>query len=214
MLFFINFKAYEESTGSEALRLIRTIEREFGNNKSIILVLNPLDSMVETKLVKFAQTAEPQEAGPYTGHIPIGLLRKYSYSGVMLNHSEHRIGFEEIGESVKIASKLGLTTLVCAADLNEVAKLIPLEPDYIAYEPPELIGGDVSVSTAKPEIIGKAVRLLKGTGSKLVVGAGIKNKNDVHISKTLGAEGILVASGVVKSPKPIKVVIEMMKEVS
>jgi hypothetical protein len=60
LLFFINFKAYEESTGSEALRLIRTIEREFGNNKSIILVLNPLDSMVETKLVKFAQTAEPQ----------------------------------------------------------------------------------------------------------------------------------------------------------
>jgi triosephosphate isomerase len=213
LLFFINFKAYLESTGSSAVRLIRSIESEISDNKSIIAVLNPLDSLIETKLTKYIQTAEPLNPGAFTGHIPIGLLKEYHYSGVMLNHSEHKLGIETVKSSVLIASEMGFKTLVCAADLSEIGAVIPLEPDYIAYEPPELIGGNISVSTAKPEIIQEAVSMLGGTKSKLIVGAGIKNRNDVQISKKLGAEGILVASGVVKSPEPIRVIVEMMKEV-
>lgn len=213
MLFFINFKAYKESTGSNAVRLIRSIESEIRDNKSIIAVLNPLDSLIETKLTKYIQTAEPLNPGAFTGHIPIGLLKEYRYSGVMLNHSEHKLGIEKVKESVLIASKMGFKTLVCAADLSEIGAVIPLVPDFIAYEPPELIGGNISVSTAKPQIIQEAVSMLRGTKSKLIVGAGIKNRNDVQISKRLGAEGILVASGVVKSPEPIRVIVEMMEEV-
>ncbi len=214
MLFFINFKAYSESTSVNAMHLIRSIEREFGNDPSIVLVTSPLDSMIDTSLTKYIQTAEPLKAGAYTGHIPLGLIKDYNYSGVMINHSEYKISFEVIRDSVRMASDLGIKTLVCAADLEEVTKIIPLSPDFIAYEPPELIGGDVSVSTAKPEIIEEAVKMLLGSGSKLIVGAGIKNENDVRISRKLGADGILVASGVVKSTEPIKVIASMMKEVS
>lgn len=214
MLFFINFKAYRESTSVNAMTLTRSIEREFGNNTSIVLVTSPLDSLIETSLTKYIQTAEPLNAGAYTGHIPLGLIKDYDYSGVMINHSEFRIGFETIRESVIMAVNLGIKTLVCAADLREIAEIKTLSPDFIAYEPPELIGGEVSVSTAKPEIIEEAVKMLRGSGSKLIVGAGIKNESDVRISRKLGAEGILVASGVVKSPDPIKVISSMMKEVS
>ena len=213
MLFFINFKAYKESTGPNAITLIRNIEKEYGDHPSIIAVLNPLDSLIDTKLTKFAQTADPLNPGAYTGHIPVGLLGEYHYSGVMINHSECKLTLEKIRDIVQMASKQGFRTLVCAGDLKEVKEIAAFSPDYIAYEPPELIGGEISVSTAKPEIIQEAVRLLQGTRSKLVVGAGIKNRNDVRVSKELGAEGILVSSGVVKSPEPIGVIIEMMKEV-
>lgn len=213
MLLFINFKAYRESTGNNAVGIIRGIEKEFGSNPSIILVLNPLDSMIETKLTKYIQTAEPLNPGPYTGHIPVGLLADYGYSGIMLNHSELRLGLEKIRETVEMAQKNGFKTLVCAEGLEKIKELIPFGPDFIAYEPPELIGGDISVSSAKPEIIAEAAGLLDGTRSKLIVGAGIKNRNDVLTSKKLGAEGTLVASGVVKSKEPIRVVREMMSEV-
>ncbi|MGC8562018.1 MAG: triose-phosphate isomerase [Thermoplasmata archaeon] len=213
MLFFINFKAYNESIGKGAVQLIRSIERNLSDYSSIVVVLNPLDSMIETKIQKYVQTAEPLGPGPFTGHIPIGVVKNYDYSGVMLNHSEFRISNDAIGKSVEMASKLGLKTLVCAEGLERIKEIIPFKPDFIAYEPPELIGGNVSVSTAKPEIIGEAVDLLRGKGMKLIVGAGIKNRSDVRISKDLGAEGILVSSGVVKSPEPIKVIVEMMEEV-
>lgn len=213
MLFFINFKAYDESTGKNAAELIRNIEKNFSGDSSLAVVLNPLDSMIETALQKYIQAAEPLNPGPFTGHIPIGAVRKYGYSGVMINHSEYRLGTDKIGELVAMSSKLGLKTLVCADGMEKIKEIVPFKPDFIAYEPPELIGGNVSVSTAKPEIIGEAVQLLKGTKSKLIVGAGIKNRSDVRISRKLGADGILVSSGVVKSPEPIKVIVEMMEEV-
>lgn len=213
LLFFINFKAYAESTSANALKILRGIERESIPTERIVIVLNPLDSLMETKITKFIQSAEPLDPGPFTGHVPIGILKEYGYSGVMLNHSEHRIEREKIGMSVAMATRMGLKTIVCAADLKEIEGIRDFNPDFIAYEPPELIGGDVSVSTAKPQIIEAAVELLKGTSSKLVVGAGIKSRDDVRISRTLGAQGVLVASGVVKSPNPIRVIAEMMEEV-
>lgn len=214
MFLFINFKAYEESTGQRALNLIRSIEREIGNNPSLILVVNPLDSMIETTLKKYIQSAEPLTSGPYTGHIPVALMRNYGYSGIMLNHSENKLDPENIKKSIKMARDHGLRCLVCAADQEEVKRIIPLEPDYIAYEPPELIGGNISVSTEKPEIIEAVAHMLNETKIALIVGAGIKNNSDIRISKQLGAEGVLISSGVVKSPDPIRVIVEMIKEVS
>jgi triosephosphate isomerase len=213
MLFFINFKAYQESTGKNAVGLIRSIEKKFGRNPSIIAVVNPLDSMIDTTMTKFAQTAEPLVPGPYTGHLPVTLLKGYGYSGVMLNHSEFKLDTDKIRESIRMAKQSGLITLVCATDPNEIESIIPFEPDYIAYEPPELIGGNISVSTEKPEVVKEAVGLLEGKRTRLIVGAGIKHGMDVRISRELGAGGILVSSGVVKSPDPIKVITEMMREV-
>ena len=35
----------------------------------------------------------------------------------------------------------GFTVCACAADIDEARALSALEPDYVAVEPPELIGG-------------------------------------------------------------------------
>lgn len=212
MLFFINFKAYKESTGQNAINLVRNIEENFGDTSSIRLVINPLDSMIPTRIAKFIQNAHSVSGGPYTGHIPIESLRWYGYSGVMLNHSEYKVGFEELKDAVGFSKDNALETLICASDIEELKKIVSLDPDYIAYEPPELIGGDVSVSSKKPEIIQEAAGILDDTSIKLIVGAGIKNRKDVEISEDLGAHGVLVSSGVVKSMNPIRSLQEMMKK--
>ncbi len=74
------------------------------------------------------------------------------------------------------------------------------DPEMVAVEPPELIGGDISVSAASPEIIDRSVKIV-GHG-KLIVGAGIKDQTDVKIACELGAYGILVASGVMQAKHP------------
>jgi triosephosphate isomerase len=83
------------------------------------------------------------------------------------------------------------------------AKITEFEPDLIAVEPPELIGGDISVSNAQPEVITKALELI-GAG-KLLVGAGVKSGEDVKKAIELGASGVLLASGVTKAENPEKV---------
>ena len=55
-------------------------------------------------------------------------------------------------------------------------------------------------------LIKKAVEKIKG---KVLVGAGIHDKNDVAISKKLGAYGIVVSSAVTTSKNPKKILKEL-----
>jgi len=74
-------------------------------------------------------------------------------------------------------------------------------PNFIAVEPPELIGGDMSVTTADPDIVSGSVETVKDINKnvKVLCGAGVKNGRDVAKSIELGAEGVLLASGIVKA---------------
>ena len=78
----------------------------------------------------------------------------------------------------------------------------------IAVEPPELIGGDISVSKAGPEIIERAVDFVGK--NQVLVGAGIRDLEDVTIALKLGACGVLVASGVVKVADPYAVLLGLV----
>ena len=67
---------------------------------------------------------------------------------------------------------------VCrAADVEEAKALAKLNPTYIAVEPPELIGGDISVTTADPAIVSDTVAAVKSVQPKVRVlcGAGVKS---------------------------------------
>jgi triosephosphate isomerase len=85
-----------------------------------------------------------------------------------------------------------------------------LGPDFLAVEPPELIGGNISVSTAKPEIVSGSVQRVHKVNDKVKVlcGAGVKSGKDVAKSLELGAEGVLLASWVVTA----KDVVAVMKD--
>ena len=80
-------------------------------------------------------------------------------------------------------------------------KWASFSPNFIAVEPPELIGGDISVTTADPDIISGSVNAVKDINKniKVLCGAGVKNGRDVAKSIELGASGVLLASGIVKA---------------
>ncbi|MBD3303718.1 triose-phosphate isomerase, partial [Candidatus Woesearchaeota archaeon] len=75
------------------------------------------------------------------------------------------------------------------------------KPDFIAIEPKELIGGKISVSKARPELIRETVKAVK---TKVLCGAGINTRQDVKTALKLGAKGVLVASAVAKAKNPGK----------
>jgi len=84
-------------------------------------------------------------------------------------------------------------------------------PDMIAIEPPELIGTGISVSKARPELITESVNEIRRLNSrvKVLCGAGVTSAEDVSKALELGSEGVLVASGIVKSKDP-RIVLQSM----
>jgi triosephosphate isomerase len=94
-----------------------------------------------------------------------------------------------------------MTSIVCAATSQEVGKVARLHPNMIAIEPPELIGTGKAVSKVNPSIITKSVKEAgrHSKNIKVICGAGIVDKTDVQSAINLGSEGILLASGLIKS---------------
>ena len=89
----------------------------------------------------------------------------------------------------------------CAADTEEARALAALVPTYVAVEPPELIGGDVSVTSADPGIVSRTADAVRETDERVGVlcGAGVKTGEDVEMAVELGTSGVLLASGVTKA---------------
>ena len=77
-------------------------------------------------------------------------------------------------------------------------------PDMVAIEPPELIGTGRSVSKEKPDVITDSVRKIREVNPtvKILCGAGITTGDDIYTALKLGAEGVLIASGVVRATNP------------
>jgi triosephosphate isomerase len=76
-----------------------------------------------------------------------------------------------------------------------------LEPDYVAVEPPELIGSGIPVSKADPEVVRGSVEAVKRIAPRVGVlcGAGITTGEDLKAALDLGSEGVLLASGIIKA---------------
>lgn len=199
-----NFKTYESATGEAALRLAKIHEevaKETGQQIGIAVQATDLWKICqEVAIPVYAQHLDPVGYGSATGHILPESVKAAGAVGTLLNHSERRLEREVLEASIKRAKEVGLKVIVCAKDPEEGASFLEFEPDLIAVEPPELIGGDISVSTAQPQIIEHAAKLIGR--DKLLVGAGVKNGEDVKIALSLGAQGVLLASGVTKAEDP------------
>lgn len=205
-----NFKTYQSATGIEALKLAK-IHEEIAKEFKVNIAVSPQITDIwmiasEISIPVLAHHFDAVTHGQFTGHILPEALKMAGADGSLLNHAEKRIPFNQIVESLNRAREVGLFTVVCCRDLKEAKELAALKPDAVALEPPELIGGDISVSTASPEIIADAVKLVGDV--PLIVGAGVKTGADISIALNLGAKGVLVASGVTKAADPRKVLTE------
>jgi triosephosphate isomerase len=198
-LLIINYKAYEKAIGTKAENLTAKIESSTPGETEVIVAPQTADlNRVETNgTEKFAQHVDPVGAGSHTGSNQLKAVKQSSVSGTLINHSEKRLSDKKVRKTVRKCKEEGLKTVVCAQTPDECAKYADYNPDFIAFEPPELIGGDTAVSKAEPEIISRAVE--KSGEVPTLTGAGIKSSEDVERSLELGCVGVLVASGVVKA---------------
>ena len=59
-----------------------------------------------------------------------------------------------------------MISIVCVKDVAEVKKYLKINPDFIAIEPPELIGSGKAISTEKPDLIQKAASIVNDSKTK------------------------------------------------
>ncbi len=210
----INFKAYAQGMGRRALEIARAAEdvaRETG--VEIIVAPNAVDLVKVKEHVEipvFAQHVDAVRPGAHTGSILPEMLKEWGVDGTLINHSERQVTLPELEYAIIRSRELGLDVIACAADERIADAIADLGPTAVAVEPPELIGGNVSVSTAKPEVIERAVALVQAYSSvPVLVGAGVKRAEDVRKAIELGASGVLVASGVVKAEDPRRAIAEL-----
>ena len=201
----INFKTYNRATGMRALELARKIENV---SPEAIICAQAVDLRLLSENIAnpvFAQHLDGIIPGSHTGWILAESVKEAGAVGTLLNHSEHRISNEEIIRRLVRAQDVGLEAIVCARSAERVSELVALgiQPNAIAVEPPELIGGSKSISSESPEVIIKSVE--NSDDIPLLCGAGIKTEEDVRKSLEFGAGGVLVASGIAKADDPERV---------
>jgi triosephosphate isomerase len=213
-ILIINLKGYEQALGERPIKFAEVARKLSDKHKVTILIAPPdplIDNIAKITLT-ISQHLDPYEPGAHTGALLAKEIKELGAIGSIINHSEKRIPHEDIKKCVDLCREYDLISVVCAKDSEEAKELAKFKPDFIAIEPPELIGGDISVSTAEPEIIKNSVNDVKKISPRTFVlcGAGVKNKDDVKRAIELGANGILVASGVVKSYNIEKAIEELI----
>lgn len=213
----VNFKTYRTATGQQAVELAQACEKVSKETGiPIIAVVQNIDLFhvsSEVSIPVYSEHMDPVKYGAHTGKVLPESILCNGGEGVVINHSEDPTDFNTIKEDVARAKEIGLKTIICAPTAEDCKKYAPLSPDFIAVEPPELIGGDVSVSKAQPKLISDTVWLVHEQKSDLPVlcGAGIKDHEDVRIAQELGCEGILIASGITKAEDPEAALKDLIK---
>ena len=205
-LIVVNFKTYQEAHGVAAEELAM-IMQDIETDARMIAVVSAFDlsSVVSAapNLEVWTQHLDPINFGSNTGwlHPETAICR--GAKGTLINHAEHKVSIEHIAMILDSVPE-DFTVCACAADIDEARALSALEPNYVAVEPPELIGGEISVTTADPDIVSGTAAAIREISEEvgILCGAGVKNGEDVATAINLGTSGVLLASGVTKVDDP------------
>ena len=203
MFVLVNLKAYAADPVE-----IATVAHEVADESGVRIAVAPqtahLERVAETGVETWAQHVSPVEHGSHTGSALAEAVADAGAVGTLINHSEKRLKLANVDGAVAAAERAGLETVVCANNPEQVGAAAALGPDAVAVEPPELIGGDVSVSQADPDIVEDAVAAAEAVDDSVDVlcGAGVSTGEDLDAADDLGAKGVLLASGVAKADDP------------
>jgi triosephosphate isomerase (TIM) len=215
-LFLLNLKTYSGHLGPGAERTARLLE-ELGRAAGVAVAVAPATPdlgrvAASVAIPVLAQHVDPIEGGAHTGFVPPETIRATGAWGSLVNHSEHPIPAVDVRDAVQRLSALGLVAVVCARNLAATRRLALARPSYLAIEPPELIGGDRAVSTAKPELVSGAVSAVRtvAPGTRVLCGAGVHDRRDVRRALELGSSGVLVASAVTRAADPRAAIEELL----
>lgn len=203
-LVVVNFKTYASASGVEATRLLQAMERASSSKVTFVACVSAFDmstcSSQAVNVEVWSQHLDPVGLGGFTGWLQPGTAIGHGAQGTIINHAEHKVDHNHVAELMSMLPE-GFPVCACAADVEEARALAALGPSFIAVEPPELIGGEVSVTSADPSIVSDTVAAVRqiNPNVRVLCGAGVKNGADVAKAIELGAEGVLLASGVTKA---------------
>ena len=215
-LVVVNFKTYESAHGVAAEELALIME-QIETDARMIAVVSAFDLSAVVSaapnLEIWTQHLDPINFGSNTGWLHPETAIQRGAKGTLINHAEHKVSIEHIAMLLDNVPE-GFTICACAADIDEARALSALQPDYVAVEPPELIGGEISVTTADPEIVSGTARAIREISEDvgILCGAGVKNGQDVLKAIELGTSGVLLASGVTKVRDAVAALNDLVSE--
>jgi triosephosphate isomerase len=201
----LNVKTYIEATGNKVLEiamLMDKVSKELGASMAIAVQTTDISMCAKkVSIPVFAEHIDPIKPGSHTGWTLAEAIKSAGAIGTLINHSEHRLILADLDSCILRAKELDLDQIVCSNNVKTSKAITAFSPNFVAVEPPELIGGDISVTTADPDIVSNSVKAVKSINNKVKVlcGAGVKNGKDVAKAVELGADGVLLASGIVKA---------------
>ncbi len=199
----INLKTYEQPLKEDFVKKAKKVSEDTG----IDIILCPSHIFLKDasqKIKTFSQSMDPYELGAHSGSVLAEYIKAAGASGVLLNHSEKPQLREDLKKCIERTKSVGLLSCVCSPNEEALKEIVGMGVDIVLIEPPELVGGDVSVSKANPDIIKNSVKIAKkiNPNVKVFCGAGIKTGEDVKIAVELGVDGVGVGSGIVKAADP------------
>lgn len=214
----LNYKTYLESSGENALELARAL-KSASEESGITMVAAPQAADIyriqdQISLPIFAQHIDPITPGGHTGSNLIETLIEAGISGSLINHSENRIKLADIDEVIQLCKQNDIESCVCTNNIATSKAIATFSPDAVAVEPPELIGTGIPVSQAQPEVVEDSVKGVKSINKKIKVlcGAGISTGDDMKAAMDLGADGVLLASGIVKAKNPKEALLDLVSK--
>ena len=214
----LNMKTYTESTGKNAFDIAKMMDKvsiETGINMAVsVQSIDIKECSDNISIPVFAEHIDPIKPGSHTGWILPEAVKSVGAVGSLINHSEHRLNLADIDFCISRAKELDLDQIVCSNNILTSKAIATLSPNFLAVEPPELIGGDISVTTANPDIVSGSVNAVKDIDDdvKVLCGAGVKNGVDVARAIELGSVGVLLASGIIKSKNKEKIIRDLISE--
>ncbi len=214
----LNYKTYLESGGENALELARAL-KSASEESGITMVAAPQAADIyriqdQISLPIFAQHIDPITPGGHTGSNLIETLIEAGISGSLINHSENRMKLADIDEVIQLCKQNDIESCVCTNNIATSKAIATFSPDAVAVEPPELIGTGIPVSQAQPEVVEDSVKGVKSINKKIKVlcGAGISTGDDMKAAMDLGADGVLLASGIVKAENPKEALLDLVSK--
>lgn len=206
-LVVLNFKTYTEATGRNAVRIAAIcsdISKETGISIIAVPQLPDISAVADLGVPVFSQHIDGISAGSHTGSVLAESVRDAGAIGTLINHSERRLTLADIDAAILAARRAGIATIVCSNNIATSRSAASLKPDFVAIEPPELIGTGIPVSKADPGIVSGAVDAVQGIDPDVQVlcGAGISKGEDMEAALALGTAGVLLASGIIRASDP------------
>ncbi len=209
-MIILSFKTYREATSENAVRLcqiVKNVREKTGVR--IIPAVQPTDIYQikkEVGIEVWAQHIDPIDPGRHMGWISAYAVKQAGATGVVINHSEHKLSDDLVKKTLEKAKEYQLENIVIGQTVENVVKFDSFDPDFTSYEKDEFISTGIPLLTSEKENIKKLVSVLR---HPLIIGAGISKPEDIKQALDLGAKGVILSSAFVLSDNPEKTLFDL-----